>query len=121
MCIYLHEDISAQMVYSASSQSVEALMIKVKELHSLFFVVYRPGGVKGTGFQYNLEELSSTIDMCQSNGQYPNINGFGDYNFPDQRWSTGVLPSPLLSISLESTQFNHLPTFMRRHLLFQIV
>ena len=92
VCIYLREDISAQISFSASNQSVETLMIKIKELKSLFFVNYRPGGVKGSGFETNLEDLSNVIELCQSNGQYPNINGFGDYNFPEQRLTTGVLP-----------------------------
>ena len=85
VCMYIREDVSAQVSFSSSNQSVECLMVKIKELKSLHFVIYRPGMVTGSGFIETMDKLSEEIDLCQANGQYPLINGYGDYNFPEQK------------------------------------
>ena len=68
-----------------------------------------------------MEALGEEIDLCQSNGQYPMINGYGDFNFPDQKWQNASIPAPLSSITGEAEQFNALVDLMHRHLLSQII
>ena len=36
--MYIREDVSAQISFSSSNQSVECLMVKIKEMKSLYFV-----------------------------------------------------------------------------------
>ena len=121
VCMFIREDISAQVILSTSKQSVESLMVKSKGLKSIYFVVYRPGKVEGSGFTETMAEIGEEIDLCQANGQYPMINGYGDYNFPDQKWESSATPSSLSSSSVEAIQFNALVDLMNRHLLTQII
>ena len=87
----------------------------------MIYVVYRPGMIEGPGFEMIMKKISQEIDMGQANGQYQNLIGLGDFNFPNAKWTTGMLPSNLQTISHEGKQFNILIDFMKEHLLFQLV
>ena len=85
----------------------------------LMFVTYRPGKVRGGGFKRLMESLSMNIDMAQESANYPVVMGFGDYNFPDLSWTTGMLPATLETIDQEIMHANELLKLMKDHLLFQ--
>ena len=121
VCIYLRQDISAATIISESVGSTESLLIKIKELKLLLFVVYRPGTSTVQSFTCTMNKISQEINLAQANGQYPNICGLGDYNFPEVCWENGMLPSPTTSSSQEGQNQNILLGFMRDHLLFQMV
>ena len=63
----------------------------------------------------------NTITEVQSHGAYPNILGFGDFNFPQLKWTQGALPPPQSPNSQLGTQCNAVLSMMRDHLLYQAV
>ena len=53
----------------------------------------------------------------QANGQYPNLLGLGDLNFPNIDWTPGMLPSP----ARERNQPDFLTSLLRDTFSFQMV
>jgi hypothetical protein len=89
--IYLRQDISALVTMNILDGSVEALMLKIKQMDMILFCIYRLGENKG-GFSRIMDKIEE-IEMAQNAGNYNNILGFGDYNFPNVKWEIGALPS----------------------------
>ena len=117
VCIYLREDITATIAHSTSKGLVQTLGLKIKPLKLFLYTVYRPGESTSQDFNSSTNELTTAIEITQANGQYPNLLGLGDFNFPNMNWTPGMLPQP----GREGGQINSLVFLLRETFSFQLV
>ena len=87
-CIYVKQGLSAVASLSYSNDSVEALVLKIKELKTIVFSIYRPPGSNEEDFSEVLCMIEEEIMLAQAhNARYPKILGLGDFNFPLLDWT----------------------------------
>ena len=120
VCIYIRCNILAQVCLQTSVGLTEALVVKVKALKLIISVVYKSQLVKSQHFIDTMSEVTLSISAAQTNVSYPNILGFGDYNFPNLSWDRGLTP-PYQIESVIGSQINAVIDIMNHHLLHQII
>jgi hypothetical protein len=118
-CVYVRDDLAAVPVLQFSNGVVEAVVLKIRDLESIVFSIYRPPDTKEIELSQALRNVEESIELSQANsGKFSNVIGLGDYNLPMIQWPEGSYPS---GDSQTSRQAGLLLTWMQSLFLEQKV
>jgi hypothetical protein len=119
VAIYVRDDLVALPIFKYSNGIVEALALKIRELESIIFCVYRPPKTTRSEFKPMIRGLEEAIEMAQAHSvKYNNLLGFGDFNLPEIRWSD---TQPVGADGSKSGSASSLIKFMDDQFLSQLV
>ena len=94
---------------------MEAIVVKIKELKTVVFSIYRPPGSNEEDFVEVLDMVEQEVSFAQAQtGKYPRILGFGDFNFPLLNWP---VPERLLEGSEDGRELMLFWTFLTNYYL----
>jgi hypothetical protein len=90
VAIYLREDLAAVQVLNFSNSTVEAAVVKVRDLECLVVGVYRPPNTSYLEWEEALAAISQEIEFAQAHShKFSTVHVFGDLNFPGIQWPVG--------------------------------
>ena len=101
MALYLKSDLCGKLALQYSNGTVEALIVKVKKLDTIFITIYRPPNTQTEDWNDAVELIENEIDLIQANGSFGSVIMSGDFNFPSLEWYQN---RPKIEITLSKQQ-----------------
>ena len=85
VALYLRKELIGKKILSFSNSVVEALIVKVRKIRTLFVCIYRPPSTTNEEWSQALFVVNESIELAQANEGYESIVLSGDFNFPGIR------------------------------------